>query len=135
MSCSNFEASSIRRYAENMKHRFVFKIKNRSSHRRCSVKKCSYRFRNIYRKTPVFESLLNKVAGFHACGVFWWILRTRILRNICEQLLLKKYSFSILEGFVDSNKRDDVCELLSYWNEAYSAIFFDIISDQNQIFS
>ena len=39
---------------------------------------CSYKFRNIHRKIPVLESILNKVAG----------LNTN-LKNICERLLLK----------------------------------------------
>ena len=36
--------------------------------RRCSSNRCSYRFRNIHRKTPVFESFLNKVAGLETCN-------------------------------------------------------------------
>ena len=36
----------------------------RSIHQRCSIKKsCSQKCRNIHRKTPVLESLFNKVAG------------------------------------------------------------------------
>ena len=39
-------------------------ILDRRSHRRCSVKKkCSQKFCKILRKTPVPESLFNKVAG------------------------------------------------------------------------
>ena len=30
-------------------------------------KNCFYKFRNIHRKTTVFESLFNKVAGQHRC--------------------------------------------------------------------
>ena len=37
----------------------------RSSHHRCSLKKLFLKFHNIYRKTPVMESLLNKVAGLY----------------------------------------------------------------------
>ena len=36
---------------------------NKSSHRRCSVKRCSKKFPGIHRKTPVPESLINKVAS------------------------------------------------------------------------
>ena len=33
----------------------------RSSHRMCSVKRCSWKFRKIHGKTPVPESFFNKV--------------------------------------------------------------------------
>ena len=73
----------------------------RSSHRRCSInrKKALLKnfhgkalglesffnkvFRNIHRKTPVLESLFNKVAD-----LIMKCLRTPILNNICEPLLL-----------------------------------------------
>ena len=38
-----------------------------SSHRRCSVKKVFLKFRKIGMKTPVLESLFNKVTGLQAC--------------------------------------------------------------------
>ena len=41
----------------------------KSSHRRCSVKKVFLTFRKFDRKTPVLESLLNKVAGLEACNI------------------------------------------------------------------
>ena len=48
-------------------------------HRRCSIKAVNvYKFRNIHRKTPVLDSLFNKITG----------LQTPIFKNICEQLLL-----------------------------------------------
>ena len=47
-----------------------------SSHRRCSVKKVLLKFRKFHRKTPVLDSLFNKVAG-----VF-----LRNLRNFQEHL-------------------------------------------------
>ena len=41
---------------------------SRSSHRRCFIKKLFLKFRNIFRKTPVLESLFNKFAGLqHRC--------------------------------------------------------------------
>ena len=73
----------------------------RSSHRRCSInrKKALLKnfhgkalglesffnkvFRNIHRKTSVLESLFNKVAD-----LITKCLRTPILNNICEPLLL-----------------------------------------------
>ena len=76
-------------------------------------KSCSYKFRNIHRKTPVLESLFNKVSylqalfnkvlGLQACNFIKGdsntptqvfpvnigkFLRTLILKDICEQLLL-----------------------------------------------
>ena len=45
---------------------------------RCSVKKkCSKKFRKFHRKTPVLESLFNKITGL-----------TPVLKNICQRLLL-----------------------------------------------
>ena len=59
------------------------------------------KFRNIHRKTPVLASLFNKVSGFQGCNVIKKrlqnrcfpvnianFLRTTILKNICERLLL-----------------------------------------------
>ena len=64
--------------------------------------RCSSKIHKIHRKTPVFQSLFNKVAGLQACNFikkrlqhscfpakFANFLRTPILKNICEQLLLK----------------------------------------------
>ena len=63
-----------------------------------SEKRCTEKFRNIYRNTPVLESLFNKVASLKACnfilkysnaGVFLWtFLRTPILKGFCEELVL-----------------------------------------------
>ena len=52
------------------------------------MKKVSSKIRNIHRKTPVLESLFNKVAGFHE--PFNFIkkrLRTPFLKNIYERPL------------------------------------------------
>ena len=64
-------------------------------------KKCSLKVRKFHRKTSVLESLFNKVAGLPSCNFIkkWlqqWcfpvkfpkLLRTSILKNICERLLL-----------------------------------------------
>ena len=69
-------------------------------------KTCSYKFRNIHRKTPVLESLVNKVAGLKAYNFIkkrfqhrcfpvniQKILRTTVLKNIRESLLLKCYDY------------------------------------------
>ena len=63
-------------------------------------KRCSSKFCNIHRKTPVLESLFNKVEG-QACNFIEKrlqhrcfpvniakFLKTPILKNICERLLL-----------------------------------------------
>ena len=81
---------------------------NRSSHRRCSIKKsCSKKFRNIHRKTPVLESLFNKVAELKACKFIKKklqrrcfpvniakFLRAPILKNTWEWLFLLEQSCS-----------------------------------------
>ena len=64
-------------------------------------KKCSVKYRKFNRKTPVLESLFNNVEGLQACNFikkifqhwcfpmkFAKFLRTPILKNICERLLL-----------------------------------------------
>ena len=64
-------------------------------------------FLNIHRKTPVPQPLLNKFAGLEACKLVKKrlqhrcfpvntekFLRTPILKNICEQLLLQSGSLS-----------------------------------------
>ena len=64
--------------------------------------KCSEKFRNIPRKTPVLESVFNK-EGLKACNFIKKRLQRRcfpvdtakflrrpILKNMCERLLLKK---------------------------------------------
>ena len=64
-------------------------------------KRCSWKFRNIHRKTPTLESLFNKVAALQACNFIkkrlqhmcfpvniTKFLRTPILKNIRKRLLL-----------------------------------------------
>ena len=61
---------------------------------------CSQKAWKFHRKTPVLESIFNKVAGLWACNFikkklqhrcfpmkFAKLLRTPILKNICERLL------------------------------------------------
>ena len=83
----------------------------RNSHQRCSIKKAVFlkKFRTIHTKTPVLESLFNKVAGLKAwrleglkaCNFIKKrlkgrcfpvniakFLRAPILKNISERLLL-----------------------------------------------
>ena len=77
-------------------------------------KSCSWKFRNIHTKTSVLESLFNKVAYLRACSFtkkrlqgrcfpanIVKFLRTSILKNICERLLLE-----IMEKFIFKN----ICE-------------------------
>ena len=73
----------LRSFPRNNKF-YIFATSSRSSHQSCSVKRTAFlKFRNIYRKTPVLESLFNKAAGLkgynfvkkwlqHRC--FLWIL-------------------------------------------------------------
>ena len=62
-------------------------------------------FLNFHRKTPVLEPLSNKSAGLQACNLIEKrlqhrcfpvnienFLRTPIMKNICEQLLLQSGS-------------------------------------------
>ena len=65
-------------------------------------KSCCKKFRKFNRKIPALESLFNKVAGLQACNFikkglqqrhfsvkFAKFLRTYLLKNICERLLLQ----------------------------------------------
>ena len=74
-------------------------------------KRCSWKFRKIHRKTPVPESLFNKVAGlrpatllkkrlWHRCFPvnFAKFLRTPFLQNTSGRLLLKNESSNILSN-------------------------------------
>ena len=82
----------------------LFGCKNhRSSHWRCSVKEAVHKkLRQFQRKTPVLKSLFNKVAGLRVCSFIKKglqhrcfsvklakFLRTTLLKNTCEWLLLK----------------------------------------------
>ena len=73
----------------------------RSSHRRYPVEKMLLKISQIYRKTPVLESLFTNVAGLRPATLLKKILQhwcfpmkfvrflgTSILKNICERLLL-----------------------------------------------
>ena len=80
---------------------------SRSWLRLCYKKKVFLKFRNFHRKTLVLESLFNKAAGLKACNFIKKrlqhrcfpvniakFLRTFILKNICERLLLKLYNLA-----------------------------------------
>ena len=59
-SSRSFQFSTTKFTAQELK----FSMKDRSSHQRCSVKKDIVRkFCKIYRKTPVPETLFDKVSG------------------------------------------------------------------------
>ena len=70
---------------------------------RCSVKNLFLKCCSIHRKTPVLESILNTVAGLKTYNFILKrlqhryfpvniakFLRTSVLKNICEQLLLNE---------------------------------------------
>ena len=76
---------------------------DRSSNQRFSIRKLLIRFSNILRKTLVFESLFNEVAGLQACNFIKKklqhrcfpvniakFLRIPILRNSWKQLFLTR---------------------------------------------
>ena len=75
----------------------TFSYKYRSSHWRCSVKKCSLKLSKFHRKPSVLESLLSRVAVFNFVKKrlqhrrfpmkFANFLRIPTLKNICERLL------------------------------------------------
>ena len=71
-------------------------------------KSCSYKSRNIHRKTPVLGSPFNRLAGLKACNFlkkrlrhrcfpvdFAKFLKTLILMKICEQLLLPFFLLTV----------------------------------------
>ena len=98
-------SSIFRRFKMGTLRQEMGKIFKELSHQSCSVKKAVLKkFHNVYSKTPVLESFLNKVTGLKSCNFIkkrlqqrYFIvniaifLRTPILKNICERLLLKKW--------------------------------------------
>ena len=50
----------------------------RSSVCRCSSNRCSWKFHKFYRKTPVLESLFNKVTGLKSCNFMKKRSNTRV---------------------------------------------------------
>ena len=78
-------------------------------------KSCFQNFPNIHRKTPVLESLFNKVAGLKACNFISnrlqhmcfpvniaKLFKASILKNICQRQLqlFLKYSLSLFLVFI-----------------------------------
>ena len=57
---------------------------SQSTHQRCFIKKLFLKFLNVHRKTPMLESLFNKVAIFQFCNFF---LRTPFSQNTSRRLL------------------------------------------------
>ena len=73
----------------------------RSSHRKCSIKNLLVQISQYLQKTPVMDSLFNQVAGLKVCNFIKKrfqqrcfsmkiakLLKTPILKKICERLLL-----------------------------------------------
>ena len=85
-----------------MYHNLKKCLNSRRGHQRCSIEKAVLKnFRNIHRKTPVLESLFNRLVGFKTCNFLKKrlrircfpvniakFLRTLILMKIFQQLLL-----------------------------------------------
>ena len=75
---------------------------------------CSLELRKFHRKTPVLESLFNRITGLKGCKFikkrlqhrcfpvkFKTFLRAPILKNICKRLLLNSYRFN-RNSFINS---------------------------------
>ena len=122
-----------------------------SSYWRCFVKKgkiknlANFKF---HRKTPVFESLFNKVVGLQACNFlekrlqqryfpekYAKFLRTPILKNICKRLLLNVENFKqlskenaakLFKDFKIKNATTDKYSFIYvlYYKEIISSLFF-----------
>ena len=80
---------------------YIYEIQKQQPEAFCK-KRFSKIFRKFHRKTPVLESLFNKVAGLQGCNFirkrlqhrgfpvkFAKFFRTPTLKNICERLLLE----------------------------------------------
>ena len=65
--------------------------KSRSSHQRCSIKKAILKnFCSIHRKTPVSESLFDKVVGLYTCN---FIKKTLTQMFFCEYCNIFKNTY------------------------------------------
>ena len=89
------------------------------------MKKAVLKFRNIHRKTPVLESLFNKVEGLYfrlqnRCFPLNIVkfLRTPILKNICELLedLENIWKCSVKMVFLEllQNSQENSCARMSF---------------------
>ena len=77
--CTRSERNTVRQSEYNA-------LNVRSSHS-CFENRCFLKFRNILRKTPVAESLFNKVAGLQPCNFIKYRLQHRcFLVNIAKIL-------------------------------------------------
>ena len=117
----------------------------RSSHQWCFIKKAVLQnLFNIQRKTPVLESLFNKVAGLQPCNFIKNRLqhrcffvnianffKTPILKNVCERLLLELLSMAasvreclrsrILESLPKISK---ILALMKHYKKIYVMKYF-----------
>ena len=62
----------------------LIKIRNRSSHQRCSAKKVLLKISQVSQESSVLEFLFNKVAGLQACNFIKKKLQHRFSCKICE---------------------------------------------------
>ena len=122
--------------------------KCRSSHRKCSEKKdVLKKFNKLHRKIPVLESLFNTVAGLQPASFLkrdsnmcfpvksTKVLRTSILKNISERLLLEMfYKKAVLKNFAIFTGRKElaICVMwkrYSWWlTELWKWRVFTMIS-------
>ena len=88
-------------------------VNNRSSHRRCSLKKLFLKIRYIHRKAPVLGSIFKNVAGLKACDFNKkWLkhrlfpvnkakfLRISIVMNICDHCFCNSFILEFELGFL-----------------------------------
>ena len=85
----------------NCKIFYLLKTPSRSNHRRCSIKKMFLKkFTKFRGKTPAMESVVDFLWNRHQHRCFpvkfAKVLRTPILKNICERLLLPFLGFTKL---------------------------------------
>ena len=122
---------------------------------RCSIKKAFLKNLAIYRETTVLESLCNKVIGPKACNVFkktlqhsffpvniTKFLRTPILKNICERLLLNFHlkSFPVIiitwpkqiKSFSGYYQRSYPVKLMLIMNLFYDRMNFQVDDEQTE---
>ena len=98
-------SKTFKEFYHYMKFRKI--LMNRT--RRCSIKKLFFKILQFLQEnTYVGVSFLIKIHAFNTIHVFSWqyceILRTVILKNICERLLLRVFPFMSVWTFSYMNK-------------------------------
>ena len=80
----------------------------KSSQRRCSIKRCSYKFRKIHRKATALECFLNEVAGVRQ--IFFKKVYLKISQYSLENTCVGVSLLILLQAFQFIKKRfQDMC--------------------------